>query len=109
MTSPAAIRHAGLLWAQRATAELDAAARFERVATLLRDAGARAVVVDMARSAAVDEHRHHARCVALARRFGASVEADLRGRAPALSAGPCTVAEQALFETVAMSCITESR
>jgi hypothetical protein len=100
-------RHAGALWAHRATAELDAAARFDRLVTLLRDAGAKRVVVDMAREAVDDEHRHHTRCVALAQRFGARVP-EARGRAPALAAGHRTAVEQAIYETVAMSCVTES-
>ena len=108
MTSPSAIRHAGALWAHRAAAELDAAARFARLVTLLRAAGARAVVVDMARAAVDDEHRHHTRCVALARRFGVSVTDAARIPAPALAAGPRSAVEQALYETVAMSCVTES-
>lgn len=104
----AALRHAGALWAQRAVAELDAAARFDRLATLLRDSGAKRVVVDMARAAVDDEHRHHTRCIALAHRFGAALPDATRGRAPALAAGNRTAAEQALYETVAMSCVTES-
>lgn len=102
------LRHAGALWAQRAAAELDAAARFDRLATLLRETSAKRVVVDMAREAVDDEHRHHTRCVALARRFGATVSDATRGRAPALAAGPRTAVEQAIYETVAMSCVTES-
>ncbi|HET6584966.1 MAG TPA: ferritin-like domain-containing protein [Nannocystaceae bacterium] len=99
--------HAGLLWACRANAELDAAARFQRLATILRDTGARALVVDMARAAVDDEHRHHVRCAALARRFGAT-PAPACGHAPALAAGLRTPVEQALYETVAMSCVTET-
>jgi len=108
MTSAAAIRHAGVLWAHRAVAELDAAARFDRLATLLRDAGAHSVVVGMARTAIDDERRHHARCVVLAQRFGATVDRSAGGRAPKLAAGQRTAAEQALYETVAMACLTES-
>jgi hypothetical protein len=108
MNSPAALRHAGRLWAHRAVAELDAAARFARLLELLRAAGARAVVVDMARAAVDDEHRHHTRCVALANRFGIRVDDTARAPAPALAAGLRTAVEQALYETVAMSCVTES-
>jgi hypothetical protein len=106
MTHAAVTRAAGL-WAHRALAELDAAARFERLATILRDTGAKPLVVDMARAAADDERRHHTRCIALACRFGVRPAAS-HGNAPQLAAGTRTLAEQALYETVSMSCVTET-
>jgi hypothetical protein len=99
---------AGALWSFRAGAELEAAARFRRLATLLRDTGARSVVVDMARAAADDELRHHVRCRALAQRFGASVASSSEPTAAPLRTNGCTPAEQVLYETVAMGCVTET-
>jgi len=99
---------AGALWSLRAHVELDAAARFRRLAALLRDTGARGVVIDMARAAADDELRHHVRCRALAQRFGASVATSIEPTAAPLRTSALTPAEQVLYETVAMSCVTET-
>lgn len=108
MISAAATSCAGRLWAHRAIAELDAASRFERLATMLRDTGAKTVVVDMARAAVVDERRHHVLCASLSRRFGATALVGARGAALPLAAGLRAAADQALYETVAMSCVTET-
>ena len=99
---------AGALWSLRAHAELEAAARFRRLAALLRDTGARNVVVDMARAAADDELRHHARCRALAQRFGAAVSSSTEPTAAPLRTNGCTPAEQVLYEAIAMGCVTET-
>lgn len=99
---------AGALWSFRADAELEAAARFRRLAALLRDTGARGVVVDMACAAADDELRHHVRCRALAERFGASVSTRSEPTAAPLRTDGCTPAEQVLYETIAMGCVTET-
>jgi hypothetical protein len=99
---------AGALWSFRAHAELEAAARFRRLAALLRDTGARRIVVDMARTAAGDELRHHVRCRALAQRFGGSVSSSIEPAAAPLRTDGCAPAEQVLYEAVAMSCVTET-
>jgi len=99
---------AGALWSFRAHAELEAAARFQRLAVLLHETGARGVVVDMARAAADDERRHHVRCYALAHRFGVPVTTSTEPVASALQTGGCAPAEQVLYEAVAMGCVTET-
>lgn len=100
--------HAGALWSFRARAELEAAARFRRIAALLRDTAAHDLVVDMARAAVDDELRHHVRCSALARRFGTAPASAIEPVAAPLRTDGRTPAEQVLVEAVAMGCVTET-
>jgi hypothetical protein len=107
--APQALAHAGAIWAFRAGAELDASARFARLAITLARAEANAIVIDMARSAAADELRHHARCCELARRFATvPPPLDQRTAAPLRGDGSRGAREQVLVETVAMGCVTET-
>src|SRR6187200_3408196 len=65
------VRHlAARIWAFRARAEVEAAARFSRLASRLSDVGARVEVVRMAESASSDEVRHAELCAELVRHFG---------------------------------------
>ncbi len=99
---------AGALWAFRTGAELDAAARFTRIADAMVEHKAHRRVVELARQAAHDELRHYDRCAALARRFGATPP-PLRTRdAKPLRAGDGDGRRQTLYEAVAMGCVTES-
>jgi hypothetical protein len=102
------IAAAGALWAFRATAELDAAARFQRIEGELRRLHASAALADLAAKAAVDERRHHVLCAELAQRFGRREVASVERRAGPLDAGLHDPRQQLLYEVVAMSCITES-
>lgn len=107
--APSSDTAAARLWSMRATAELEAAARFERLAHDLTLLEAEPVVQALARAAAVDEHRHHRRCVALVERFGGRWQAPASPpRAPALSSGVGRHRADVLYELVAMSCITET-
>jgi hypothetical protein len=105
-------RRAAANWAMRAGVELEAAARFRRIAQRLDATGAEPVVVSLAAQAARDEERHAARCVELVGRLDAP-------RLPGVARAPVTdlpeigprglsAREQVLYEVVAMSCITES-
>lgn len=100
---------AALVWRQRARAELEAAARFARLADQLAALGAVAPVIAMAREAAEDERRHAEQCATLVRELGGApftleVVPALREVAPA-GLGP---RERLLYEIVAMSCVTET-
>lgn len=101
-------RSAGRLWAFRARAELDAAARFQRIERELVRVGGPAALVDLAGEAAIDERRHHVLCVELAQQFGApAIDAVEKVAAP-LRTGLDDPNEQLLYEVIAMSCVTES-
>lgn len=66
-------RKAGVVWAFRARAELDAHAQFARLADTLANAGAANEIVDMATSASADEARHAVLCERLVQHFGATL------------------------------------
>lgn len=106
----AVIRHDAVarLWAFRAHAELDAAARFARLERALVRFSAVPVVVDLAGQAALDERRHHVRCAELADRFGRPVASCNEAQASPLHGGQLEARDQLLYEVVAMSCVTES-
>jgi hypothetical protein len=57
-------------WSFRTRAEMEATARFARMAKELAEVGAQAVVVQGAADAAEDEARHRDLCAVIARRFG---------------------------------------
>jgi hypothetical protein len=101
-------QRAGALWAFRARAELEAAARFRRLAHGLATIGSARLLVDMAQAAADDEIRHHERCVALARTFDAEAVIGTEPAARPLQAGSNDLRARILHELVAMSCITET-
>ncbi|MRG95482.1 ferritin-like domain-containing protein [Polyangium spumosum] len=100
---------AALIWRSRARAELEASARFTRLAGDLAACDAVSPVVTMAREAAEDERRHAVQCVALVRELGG--KAFELGPAPAAcKVGPSGLEprERLLYEVVAMSCVTET-
>ena len=66
-------RKAGVVWAFRARAELDAHAQFARLAETLANAGAANEIVDMATAASEDEARHAVLCERLVQHFGATL------------------------------------
>lgn len=101
-------QRAGALWAFRARAELEAAARFRRLAHGLATIGSARLLVDMAQAAADDEIRHHERCVALARSFDAEAVIGTEPAARPLQAGSNDLRARILHELVTMSCITET-
>src|SRR5688572_22882183 len=101
-------RRAAQLWAFRARAELDAAARFQRIADELARVGVSAALVDLAAQSAFDERRHHVLCAELAQSFGAHDIANTEPAAAPLRPGLPDAREQLLYEVIAMSCVTES-
>jgi hypothetical protein len=101
------------VWRFRARAELDAAARFGRLAEELAALGAVPPVIAMASEAAADERRHAAQCVELVHALGGDrlpgdaafeVPSDVRAAAPA----GLGRRERLLYEVVAMACLTET-
>ena len=99
---------AGRLWAFRARVELEAAARFDGLTARLREHDAAPEVIELAARASEDEHRHHAMCVELARRFGTEPEIGDTPSAAPVGLGRDDPRERLLAEVVAMSCVTES-
>ncbi len=99
---------ASAVWLHRAGAELEAAARFARLATELDALSARAPLSDLAMAASQDEQRHARLCADLAIRFGGAAP-DLSPRVAA-RVGPSGLdaRQRLLYEVVAMCCITES-
>lgn len=95
-------------WKFRWQVELEAEARFARLAERLERIGASPALADLARRASQDERRHAGLCAELARGYGESIP----------SAGSPTLREiappglllrgQVLYEMVACCCITET-
>jgi hypothetical protein len=108
MTDPRVRAHAGALWSFRAGAELDASARFARIADALARNDAHPDVVELARKAATDELRHYDRCAALAQRFGTTPPPKRIRVAPPLCVAAGDERRQTLYEAIAMGCVTES-
>lgn len=95
-------------WHHRERVEYEAADQFRRLALLLRQTGAPDIVVELADSAAADELEHATRCRAIVDHL----HPELGPAQPMLGArlGPVdwSPQRQALYASVAMSCITES-
>ncbi|MDC0744066.1 ferritin-like domain-containing protein [Polyangium mundeleinium] len=105
----AAREAAAQIWRHRARAELEAAARFTRLAGELAACDAVAPVVTMAREAAEDERRHAERCGALVRELGGRpFELEAVPAPRGVTPGGLGPRERLLYEVVAMSCVTET-
>jgi len=107
LPGPLATREAARLWSYRATVELEAAARFDRLAATARRQGAEAIVVELAERAGDDERRHHQRCVELVQHLGGHWSAPAEVVAKPVRSGLGARADL-LYELVAMSCVTET-
>jgi hypothetical protein len=109
--TPAQRRLAASVWRFRWSAELEAAARFSRLARELAAVDAVERVVTLARHAARDELRHAELCANLVEWLGgAPVPREKpapRWARPASPAG-LSARDAVLYEVVAMSCITET-
>lgn len=108
LPASAVTRKAAVVWAHRATEELGAAARFDRLAESAKREGAEPIVVELARRAGDDERRHHGRCVELVEHFGGRWTAPARITAPPVRSGLGNARADLLYELVAMSCVTET-
>ncbi len=97
------------VWRARECIEREAATLFAMVADNLQACGEPQALVDMARTAAEDELDHAERCRSIVQRFAPNQLPPLEPR-PAQRLGPSTLSarDRALYETVAVGCITES-
>jgi hypothetical protein len=95
-------------WAFRARAEIEASARFARMAKELAEIGATPVVVQGATDAATDEARHRDLCARLAARWG---EPDALAHVPPatrIGRSEMDPRDRLLWEVVAVCCISET-
>ncbi len=95
-------------WATRWQVELEAEARFSRLAGRLERIGAAPAMVDLARRASQDERRHALLCAELARSYGASLPPALAPRTREIAPSGLLLRGQVLYEIVASCCITET-
>jgi rubrerythrin len=99
---------AAAAWLFRFAVELDAEARFGRLADRLRALGASESMVALARRSAEDEHRHAARCAELAQELGAHVGAPAPAEPRELAPPGLLLRGRVTYELVAACCITET-
>jgi hypothetical protein len=95
-------------WAFRTRAEIEAAARFTRMATELAEIGAEAVVVQGVRDAAADEARHRDLCAHIAAKWG---EPDAKNYVPPrvrIGRAEMDQRDRLLWEMVAVCCVSET-
>lgn len=99
---------AARVWRHRLRSELEAARRFDVLATELAEAGASAPVVAMAAHAAVDERRHAELCAQLVLHFGEEVGAQTSAELERVAPRELEPPSRLLYELVATSCVTET-
>jgi hypothetical protein len=95
-------------WAFRARAEVEATARFARMAEELAAIGASDVVVQGALAAAEDEARHRDLCAALAERWGDPSARDHVAPKTRIGRACMDPRDRLLWELVAVCCIGET-
>jgi hypothetical protein len=95
-------------WRARWQVELDAEARFARLAGRLDRIGAAPALADLARRASEDERRHAARCAELARSYGAFIPSRYVTGVRDVTPSGLLLRGQVLYEVVAACCITET-
>jgi hypothetical protein len=95
-------------WAFRTRAEIEATARFARMATELAEVGASPVVVQGAAEASADEARHRDLCAKVASKWG---ETDALNHTPPrtrIGRSDMDPRDRLLWEVVAVCCISET-
>jgi hypothetical protein len=95
-------------WAFRTRAEIEATARFARMATELAEVGATPIVVEGAADASADELRHRDLCARLAAKWG---DPNATAHEPPLSRigrSEMDPRDRLLWEMVAVCCISET-
>ena len=95
-------------WAFRTRAEIQASARFARMADELRAIGAESVVVQGAADASEDEARHRDLCTAVATRFGALNAAIFTPPQERIGRASMDPRDRLLWEVVAVCCVSET-
>ncbi|HZY05907.1 MAG TPA: ferritin-like domain-containing protein [Anaeromyxobacteraceae bacterium] len=106
--SGATSRIAGGAWRFRWKVELEAAARFARLADRLEQLEVPASLVELARRASLDERRHAALCARMAARYGDVPEEPGPSEPGEIAPGHLTQRERVLYEVVAACCVTET-
>jgi hypothetical protein len=95
-------------WAFRARAEVEAQARFARMATELPGAGATPLVVQGALDAAADEARHHILCLRLAEKWGDTTARHHVAPRERIGRSDMEPRDRLLWELVAVCCLSET-
>lgn len=98
----------GELWAHRVEVEIEAAARFEAIATGLRRMDAPSVLILESLRCAADERHHAVLCSEIAAAHG--VESNPRAPFAHRWLGPASLShdDRLLYEVVAVSCVVET-
>lgn len=106
---PEALRRiAASAWSFRWQVELEAEQRFARLAGRLEQIGAARPLVELARRASEDEHRHAALCAGLAQEHGLPAPASAPAPPPEIAPPGLALRERVLYELVAACCIAET-
>ncbi|HEX3595955.1 MAG TPA: ferritin-like domain-containing protein [Polyangiaceae bacterium] len=95
-------------WAFRTRAEIEATARFARIATELAGVGATDVVVQGAREASEDEARHRELCAKLAEEWGDTNARDHFPPRERIGRSDMDPRDRLLWEMVAVCCVSET-
>jgi hypothetical protein len=95
-------------WAFRTRAEIEATARFARMATELAETGASPVVVSGAAAASADELRHRDLCARLAARWGEPNALSHEPPRHRIGRSEMDPRDRLLWEMVAVCCISET-
>ena len=95
-------------WKARWQVELEAEARFARLACRMERIGAAPEIVDLARRASQDERRHAGLCADLARSYGEAVPSTYAPAIREITPSGLRLRGQVLYELVASCCITET-
>jgi bacterioferritin (cytochrome b1) len=95
-------------WKCRRNFELEAMARFQRLALTLDELEGQIELAALARKAASDEKRHADQCAELVSHFGGQAVEKYEPHDRQVSPPGCSPEEALLYEMVAMSCITET-
>ncbi|OFX25868.1 MAG: hypothetical protein A2V77_09590 [Anaeromyxobacter sp. RBG_16_69_14] len=101
-------RIAASAWKFRWQVELEAEARFARLAERLRQIGASPSMADLARRAALDERRHARLCAQLAESYGESIPIAAPPELAEIAPSGLKLRGKVLYEIVAACCITET-
>ncbi len=101
-------RIAAAAWSFRWKVELEAEARFARLAERLQQIGAAPSMAGLARRASQEERRHAELCAELARDYGASLPASAAVTLPEIAPCGLLLRGKVLYEIVAACCITET-
>ncbi len=101
-------RIAASAWVFRHRVELEAQARFARLAERLAQVGAAATLVERAREASSDERRHARLCAGWAAEYGERLPEPVAVALPEIAPSSLKLRGKVLYEIVAACCITET-